>query len=390
MSHNVSTGLHIGSCYYQLPDYPERHAHFNGTLDDLRIYDTTSLTSAQMNSLASTLANNGEPTVSSVEIWKFDETSGCTAHSLSGSHDGTLNNYSNASSAATWIDGKQGNAIHFNGVDIVGADDYVELNNVPLNNSSQGANTISFWMYRDYNLTFVPISFGGQYNLKYVLNSGFGFNDGSSNILGVNASDVPTGWVHIVAVFGNSNPTTNCKLYINGKSQNLLYKIGSSLSIQIPSSSTSIYLGHKSANTDSFKGSLDDLRIYNRVLTAEEAAVLAAQGQPEIDLTTLKGRAVNTDIPPHCPENAQTIDDLAKALNYSPIEMYEWVLNNIEYQPYCAMKGAQATLETRAGNDWDTASLAGEFVVESRHFHELCFGHNHSALQSVHRRWPRH
>ena len=41
--------------------------------------------------------------------------------------------------------------------------------------------------------------------------------------------------------------------------------------------------------------------------------------------------------------------------------MYEYVLNTIEYQPYAgAMKGPLAVLQTKQGNDWDTATLLKE------------------------------
>jgi YD repeat-containing protein len=81
----------------------------------------------------------------------------------------------------------------------------------------------------------------------------------------------------------------------------------------------------------------------------------------------LSGKLIHIDIAPDHPEKALTaadpITELAKAFYYLPIEMYEYVLNTIEYQPYQgAMKGPIAVLQTGAGNDWDTDSLlAGLF-----------------------------
>jgi transglutaminase-like putative cysteine protease len=59
--------------------------------------------------------------------------------------------------------------------------------------------------------------------------------------------------------------------------------------------------------------------------------------------------------------DAQQRDDIiAKAaeLNNDPIKIYEWVRNNIDFEPYYgSKKGASETLAQMAGNDMDTASL---------------------------------
>ena len=52
------------------------------------------------------------------------------------------------------------------------------------------------------------------------------------------------------------------------------------------------------------------------------------------------------------------ITAVADSLDYSPVKIYKWVYDNIEFEPYYgSLKGAQATLLARAGNDTDTASL---------------------------------
>lgn len=48
----------------------------------------------------------------------------------------------------------------------------------------------------------------------------------------------------------------------------------------------------------------------------------------------------------------------AKALNHDPVQIYNWVHNNIEYIPtYGSIQGSDMTLQTLKGNDFDTASL---------------------------------
>lgn len=54
----------------------------------------------------------------------------------------------------------------------------------------------------------------------------------------------------------------------------------------------------------------------------------------------------------------QAIIDLAASLDNSPLQIYHYVKNNIAYEPYLgSRKGALATLQLQAGNDYDQASL---------------------------------
>ncbi|MDR3638705.1 MAG: RHS repeat-associated core domain-containing protein [Isosphaeraceae bacterium] len=90
-------------------------------------------------------------------------------------------------------------------------------------------------------------------------------------------------------------------------------------------------------------------------------ANLQIYGDAITDLSPLAGRLVNVDVVPADPGAAQTIPALATALDKLPIAIFQYVVDNFTYQPYAgARKGAQATLETGGGNDWDLdALLAG-------------------------------
>ncbi len=55
---------------------------------------------------------------------------------------------------------------------------------------------------------------------------------------------------------------------------------------------------------------------------------------------------------------ADAIKVKAQELGYSPVKIYEWVRNNIEYIPtYGSIQGADMCLQTKQCNDFDTASL---------------------------------
>lgn len=55
---------------------------------------------------------------------------------------------------------------------------------------------------------------------------------------------------------------------------------------------------------------------------------------------------------------AESIKDLALQLNHDPVKIFEYVRNNIDFEPYYgSRKGAQETLLEKGGNDFDQASL---------------------------------
>lgn len=57
-------------------------------------------------------------------------------------------------------------------------------------------------------------------------------------------------------------------------------------------------------------------------------------------------------------EAYRRITQLAAQLNYSPVKIFEYVTNNIEYEHYYgSVKGALGTLQSKKGNDIDHASL---------------------------------
>jgi len=69
-------------------------------------------------------------------------------------------------------------------------------------------------------------------------------------------------------------------------------------------------------------------------VTADVASAL-----PEVDVTNLE------------------IQALAEQLQHSPLKIYAWIKNNIEFQPYFgSLKGALATLKSGSGNATDQAS----------------------------------
>jgi hypothetical protein len=134
-----------------------------------------------------------------------------------------------------------------------------------------------------------------RYNLR--LNNSnkleFWINDGSTtaNYLYSNSTiATDSTWRHIVATFDGS--TQN--LYING-----VLDSTRSLSATISASTFPLYFGANSSFSELFAGNLDDIRLYNRALSATEISVLAGGNNssiiPDIQTLTINGTLTHTN-----------------------------------------------------------------------------------------------
>gem|GEM_PF-595053 len=210
-----------------------------------------------------------------VAYWDFDDGSGPTLTDQSGQgNHGTLNGGPN------WVNGRSGTALAFDGVD-----DYVVVGNSP-ELQLVGQATFTAWvnldgdyyhehgshllskgatysnLYSDYSIKI--------YEPDYVYDDIVVENADQSNTphyLEVD-SMVPTGeWVHLAATYDNGTVT----VYMNGR------MIGQGYTHSPMRTSTQpLYLAHRydTQNNGRLKGLLDEVRIYDRVLSEEEIAYL--------------------------------------------------------------------------------------------------------------------
>ncbi len=216
-----------------------------------------------------------------VAYWNFDEGSGNVLHDVSGNgNDGTIYN-------ATWVSGIHVKALSFNG-----NGDYVEVDSNLLN---QLPLTISGWvkpeLRNDYDYTTqFP---NNVISNDYPGNSGMGFGVnmwGHTTMITVeyqghigknksfvrltNTSFMSDTW-HFVAV---TYTISNFWLYIDGKEIYHLNFTQDALDgvnyIRIGKHNDDSY---RYATTRFFKGAIDELRIYNRALSADEIKALYYQ-----------------------------------------------------------------------------------------------------------------
>ncbi len=207
--------------------------------------------------------------------WNFNEGSGTTARDISGyGNNGTI-------TGATYVDGVPGTggtALEFDGVG-----DYVGIDHDEILDMGTGNFTIAAWVYNQDNG-----------NEKYILGKmdgvrlGYGLSKVASDrfsatfrktgtyseaVLAVSTGTIPelNRWFYVV---GTLDRKIGAKIYLNGVLD------GTTNDTKLDGvniiNSSSLRIGALGAGYF-FNGLVDDVRIYNRLLTAQEVQTLYAQ-----------------------------------------------------------------------------------------------------------------
>jgi hypothetical protein len=215
--------------------------------------------------------------------WRFDETSATTAADSGGGNNGTLVNME----SGDWVTGKLANALDFDGTN-----EYVNMGD-PANGSldfGTGNFTISAWIKADttqidsnrsiVNKGAVASGDAGYWfhlnssgNLKLQIGNGSTLESMSVSPA-VDLRD--NQWHHVVVVASRSSE----KFYIDGVAKS---KTGSISSINVSTGFAFNVGGQGTAN--SYSGLIDDVRVYNRALTADEATNLFLEATPLFSCT---------------------------------------------------------------------------------------------------------
>jgi hypothetical protein len=231
---------------------------FDGTLDEVRIYNR-----ALSEDEIRMLYNQKKP----IFEMKFEEGAGTTAY------DESFNNNDGTIYGATWVDGKSGTALSFDGTD-----DYLIVNdNYGLNLTADYS--ISMWVYNRAGAKNYPTFLNrepqsGTNGFFWIYTTGvnetdinFQYANGSSYVattfagaLGLNS------WSHLIFTFENSSKSL--KLFVNGQQ----FSTTRTLTGALPVDGGNLYLGtyQGSATNYNFYGYLDDVRIYNYARTPDE------------------------------------------------------------------------------------------------------------------------
>lgn len=199
-----------------------------------------------------------------VQHWKFDETTGNTAEDSQGSNDLTLFNWT--AQETKWTTGRIGGALAFDG------NNSYAISAAPI---SLPRYSFSFWLRVDGRTGINPRILGPAndhwvlQNNQYSRGIGFYYENGAS-LAQDPAEPVLGQWEHYVVTFERA--LNSAIVYRNG------IRVGSGNASRSQPTSALWVLGHNgdgNNHTDSLNGRLDDVRVYDRILTPVEAALLA-------------------------------------------------------------------------------------------------------------------
>jgi len=189
-------------------------------------------------------------------------------------------------SVTTEGDGQVGSAADFSNAK-------VEASGLSLNGDPGAQTTVSMWIQANPEGSWEMLAASDRYDMV-MLNGDIGFNTARGDMFGTDASELADGeWHHVVGVFTNGDVTQNT-IHIDGVEQEMSQIQGtpSSASANIDSSSGSLYFGSWGANNSySFSGSMDEIKVYDGVLSSDEVSSLY---ELEADNVKWDGGALST------------------------------------------------------------------------------------------------
>ena len=206
-------------------------------------------------------AGSGQPLNEAglVGYWKFDEGSGTTAYDSSG------NNNNGIIYDATWTDGKYSKALSFDGVG-----DYVDMGDKP-SLESMNQLTVEAWLeiqsLKGWQCIAGKLNWDISHDYSYYLqiwadNTMVGRIWTDTEYMIKSTKTVSPGiWYHAAITYNGST----FKLFVNGEEW-----VSTSASGTIKDSAPPVRIGIRDVNADAFNGTIDEVKIYNRALSAEE------------------------------------------------------------------------------------------------------------------------
>ena len=219
--------------------------------------------------------------------WRFDDPGGCIARDSIRGKDGELKPNCSRSNAPVWTltETRLDQALKFDG-----ANDYVDLGWIEPGDPLQVANsntTIAVWFRQEEggngHQRIVDKSTGGGGRSGYALS----VHPGDRSVwLSVNGSSYKTmaevyrfnRWTHVAAVVRN----TRFEIYVDGRRKRGEFHRSGSASLP-PEQRAKMRIGRRStANTNRFKGSLDDLRIYHGALPPNDIMNIKNEAPPRL------------------------------------------------------------------------------------------------------------
>jgi hypothetical protein len=235
--------------------------YWEGQIDDVKIYNY-----ARSASQIAYDYNRGKP----VGWWKMDEGEGISVYDYSGNNNtGTMTTMDPPND---WVTGKYNKALDFDG-----SNDNVNIPDPASGVLDFGTNDFSvatwFKTTGDGNLDSIADKYTGGGGSGYILGTCSGnlcayVGSGGVTVTGSAVND--GNWHHGVIVRNGDN----ARLYLDGRLNNS----ATGVSGNSASSNGSLYLGIETGNAYAFPGQIDDVRVYNYALTAQQVKQVMNDG----------------------------------------------------------------------------------------------------------------
>lgn len=243
-----------------------------------------------------TLTVSGSPSFNNLDIndglvayWKFDDGSGIsvTDHSGYGNHATLFN-----TEAADWLASSGPTALKFTNptsFDFGGTDEFASAGaaGVPAANAAM---SVSFWFYY-VNMPAFGTRFLALSNFRNSSSVEIGFREdnpgtgtkgievwkwGPTQLIATNSEPVSNAWHHLAYTFDG----TTHRLWVDGTAAT------NTTVAPNTAATTEVNIARWAANDNFFTGRLDDIRIYNRALSAAEVTRLKDGYQPATSIAT--------------------------------------------------------------------------------------------------------
>jgi len=209
--------------------------------------------------------------------WKLDETSGLSAADSSGNgNTGVLQN------GPTWVPARIGTGLSFDGSptggdDVLNAGSGTSVRNL-------GAITVAAWIKVGsageagtpgrivHKATGTAPLNGWQFVTQAANQLGFAVDYTTTDLVRVSDADAFTlgGWHHVAVTWDGSTSAANVIMYVNGTAIASYATTTDATGNRVSDQSANIYLGNEPGGARTLDGSLDDVRVYNRVLSLAE------------------------------------------------------------------------------------------------------------------------
>jgi hypothetical protein len=254
---------------------------FNGSIDDVRLY-SQALSAAEVFVLyrAGEVVRKVPNKTGLVGWWPLDEATSTTVADFSG-----LSNNGSFSGSPTWVTGKKGTALQFSGSS-------QSVNSIGTNSFPTGTNPVSMfaWVKTTSTARESALSYGnsatGQaatLNVNQLTTNGRFVVDFYNTYADSGVSVNDGRWHHVgFSTLGN---TTAVTMYVDGVAYAGTLSGGAPNIAAGTNAQIGRWITAGAGDTGGyyFNGSIDDPRIYNRVVTASEVQALYKQNQTKVN-----------------------------------------------------------------------------------------------------------